>query len=250
MKPKQQSSLLFTLVAFLVTTLACGPSADATPTAPVAPPDSPPSQGRCGDGICDGPENAQNCPQDCSPGAAPPEAPTDSRSGRARLKPLWQSSLGACPGKQIDDFFAEMEFSWSVAEDGSLSGTGEGSMYAESVARCPDTDYGGVRTPEPFPVVVTGSVVETGWRIELVATDASQYYFNNGEVYHQGCILCWVLPEFKGRELGGTLASFTLPGDIQVGDQFTFDLDYHIPQGSYTNDHVGSGTLEILEVSR
>ena len=61
---------------------ACGP---ATPTAPppsptlqvepqgeASPPSPPPAQpspvagGLCGDGKCDGPENAENCPQDCA----------------------------------------------------------------------------------------------------------------------------------------------------------------------------------------
>jgi hypothetical protein len=28
-------------------------------------------KGRCGDGVCDGPENTQNCPQDCARGTAP-----------------------------------------------------------------------------------------------------------------------------------------------------------------------------------
>jgi len=58
-------SLLFIL------SLACsfGQTSKSTPTSP------PLSEKRCGDGVCDGPENFQLCPQDCpSPGGAAPQA--------------------------------------------------------------------------------------------------------------------------------------------------------------------------------
>ncbi len=48
---------------------ACGLSAEPAPEeAPAAP---PASQGRCGDGTCNAPENAQNFPQDCGGAPAP-----------------------------------------------------------------------------------------------------------------------------------------------------------------------------------
>ncbi len=40
----------------------------------IAPPTpTPQSEKRCGDGVCDGPENARNCPQDCAPAQETPE---------------------------------------------------------------------------------------------------------------------------------------------------------------------------------
>lgn len=61
----RKGRLLVPLIALLI--LACGPlSGDSTPQTAELP--SPrPGQGRCGDDVCDGPENAQNCPEDCSP---------------------------------------------------------------------------------------------------------------------------------------------------------------------------------------
>lgn len=248
--------LAFALVG--LATSACGMGASPTPKpptpspVPATPTPEPeaarPAEGHCGDGVCDGLENAQNCPQDCAatelPSFETPIAPTSS-PGRACVRLEWRSSYGPC---QADDLYAEMEFTWSLAEDGALIGSGEGTMYAEPVSRCPNTDYGGVRTPEPYPVVVTSTATANGWMVELVATDVSQAYSVSGAVYREECILCWVLPQYKGLGVSGSLSSFSLPRELQAGDTFRFELDYHVPQLSWTNDHVGTGTLEILEV--
>lgn len=257
MAGKSKTLLFFIMIIFLVLATACETRTGEDVT--VTPKPSSPGGGPCGDGVCDGPENQQNCPQDCSPkpdDVTPtptiPSVPSvrGGGGGQAGIQtsdtPLWRSSLGACPGKQEDDFYASFVFTWTVDAEGIITGSGEGTMRSEPVARCPDTDYGGVKTPNPFPVSVTGSVTEVGYHFNLTATDLSQYHFTSGEVYHQGCILCWIFPEFKGVDTGGDLTSFTLPMDIKVGDQFDFELDYHIPQEGYTNDHVGSGVLEIL----
>lgn len=70
------------LVFLALLTLACGVEQLTTP-ASTQPPLTPSggSERRCGDDICDGPENSANCPQDCpvSTGQAsvpPPTAPT------------------------------------------------------------------------------------------------------------------------------------------------------------------------------
>jgi hypothetical protein len=239
----------------------------------------PPPEGECGDGVCDEREKQDpaRCPQDCPQGAppeeplpgggiqsdatetpnptalTPPETPTPSATllpGRARVQLQWTSSYGACPGRQVDTLYAEMEFTWYLNEDGELTGSGEGTMSAQPVSRCPDTEYGGVRTPEPYPVTVTSTVTVSGWMVQLVATDLSQAYFTNGQVYHEECILCWVLPHYEGLGVSGSLANFSLPRELLAGDTFRFEMDYHVPQpgASYVNDHVGEGTLEILEV--
>ena len=142
-----------------------------TPTRVSPPAETPagpgpgPGESPCGDGVCDGPENAQNCPQDCAPTEVPsvgtpiPPTPSISSPGRARVRLEWRSSYNC----QADDVYAEMEFTWSLADDGALTGSGEGTMYAEPVSRCPDTDLGGVRTPEPYPVTVTSTVTASQW---------------------------------------------------------------------------------------
>jgi len=53
------------------------PPAAATPTRETASP-TPASERRCGDSICDGPETAQNCPQDCGDEAPPTTVPAPS----------------------------------------------------------------------------------------------------------------------------------------------------------------------------
>jgi hypothetical protein len=56
------------VVAFLVVSvavLACGPLGTTDVPPLIAEPPVGPA-GRCDDGVCEGPENDQNCPQDCA----------------------------------------------------------------------------------------------------------------------------------------------------------------------------------------
>jgi hypothetical protein len=220
-------------------------SGNGTPS--VEPPPEPGPIGACGDSICDKHENPENCPQDCSLVSDVEEPQT--QSGSAKVQPLWRSTLGACPpANQVDDWFAEFEFTWIVNEEGMITGFGEGTMYTQGVARC-EGQYGGARTPDPFPVSVAGMVVETGYKIDLQANDLTQFYFTTGEVYHEECVLCWILPWFEGQDISGRLSSFTLPSSIHVGDQFHFEMDHQVQDVSWINYYVGSGILEILSLT-
>ena len=77
--------LLFTLL--LVLTVSCRPGTPTVaPTATPLVPDSIPPGGQnpCGDGLCNGPENATNCPQDCPPptqAAQPTKTPAGAEPG-------------------------------------------------------------------------------------------------------------------------------------------------------------------------
>jgi pimeloyl-ACP methyl ester carboxylesterase len=92
--------LLLCLVFLTLTISACGiadqeptPVPDPTvrpvdPTSSLLPPTQPAgeSESRCGDGVCDGPETAENCPEDCAAATADPQptpvsAEVDARSG-------------------------------------------------------------------------------------------------------------------------------------------------------------------------
>jgi len=72
--------LVVPVIALILLALACNMEQAPTPTsapATIQPPTfTPPSGsgGRCGDGICDGPENAANCPEDCPADDASPVA--------------------------------------------------------------------------------------------------------------------------------------------------------------------------------
>jgi pimeloyl-ACP methyl ester carboxylesterase len=65
--------------------IACQTTAEA-PSATGAPsPTAGKSERRCGDGVCDGPEDAEVCPEDCAPATAAAETPTRSpEAGGAR----------------------------------------------------------------------------------------------------------------------------------------------------------------------
>jgi hypothetical protein len=72
-KSRRVPIVLLSLTVLASLTLACLPGLPSvaggeTPAAP-PPVETPVSQQQCGDGVCDGAENAQTCPQDC---AAPP----------------------------------------------------------------------------------------------------------------------------------------------------------------------------------
>ncbi|NBD34988.1 MAG: hypothetical protein GVY30_03190 [Chloroflexi bacterium] len=59
---------------FLLTLIACQSPSMATPTQPLTTTElSGESERRCGDGICDGPETTDSCPQDCAAESATPE---------------------------------------------------------------------------------------------------------------------------------------------------------------------------------
>ncbi|HEY69485.1 MAG TPA: hypothetical protein G4O08_02760 [Anaerolineae bacterium] len=60
--PRAKIYRSISLICLAVLSLsACGTPSTTTPP----PQTSPPTENRCGDGVCDGPENTQNCPQDC-----------------------------------------------------------------------------------------------------------------------------------------------------------------------------------------
>jgi hypothetical protein len=89
-KRTKSLTLLLSLALLVSLTMACipglpglggGTTEEETPVPPPPAVETPVSEGRCGDGVCDGPENPQNCPEDCEPLAPPPpggeEAPFD-----------------------------------------------------------------------------------------------------------------------------------------------------------------------------
>jgi len=78
-------TVMLSLTLLVSLTMACIPglpdlgglvTGEETPAPPPPAEETPPSEGQCGDGVCDGPENPQNCPQDCPPPEGEtPEAP-------------------------------------------------------------------------------------------------------------------------------------------------------------------------------
>ncbi len=156
------------LVVILVLPLAAGcvpggpGSASPTPTdTPMLPmPTAPPGGGRpCGDGVCDGPENPQNCPEDCAPAVTP--SPHDGQGGEPQPPPGGPGEPEATPtvgeeprspsadetewegnvdftcevvgGKQYF-WRAYVDFEFTVALDGSIAGSGSGKFTEGSIS--------------------------------------------------------------------------------------------------------------------
>jgi pimeloyl-ACP methyl ester carboxylesterase len=69
-----------------------------TPAQTVQPPPTKAPPGRCGDGICDGPENATNCPEDCSPPAASP-------TPEVQPTPEMHETVTVEPGQEPDTYW-------------------------------------------------------------------------------------------------------------------------------------------------
>ncbi|MBA4379511.1 MAG: hypothetical protein C0393_02295 [Anaerolinea sp.] len=99
--------ILFTLI--LVVQAACTLAGDNGPAQTATPPVT--STGLCGDGACNGPESAQNCPADCpssttgtgsGPGAEPTgtSQPAPAHSGDA---PLYMTTMTHMEGAWNDD---------------------------------------------------------------------------------------------------------------------------------------------------
>jgi hypothetical protein len=87
LKPKNHHIYAKILLTFLISNLifaACGPAKlttqqpSPTPASSKIPANLPMSQGKCGDGVCEGPENEKNCPADCT--ASPTAETTISTS--------------------------------------------------------------------------------------------------------------------------------------------------------------------------
>jgi hypothetical protein len=80
-KRMRMLTVLLSLALLVSLTMACipglpglggGTTEEETPAPPPPAGETPVSEGRCGDGVCDGPENPENCPDDCGTPAPPP----------------------------------------------------------------------------------------------------------------------------------------------------------------------------------
>jgi len=83
------------IIVLIILSLACSLSGITNKAEESTAPNQPPPQGekRCGDGVCDGPENADNCPEDCSAVVVDEEDASDSSDAEAEdTKPPEQDS--------------------------------------------------------------------------------------------------------------------------------------------------------------
>jgi pimeloyl-ACP methyl ester carboxylesterase len=141
--------LCLSLTTLLLLSLACNFGGVArfvaTPTSTPAPTQPSSPRGRCGDGVCDGPENPANCAADCP--AAIPEAPTEAPSLPTPTQPAPAPQPSGPAGR---------------CGDGVCDGP-------ENPASCPDdcTASGAVGTPAPPGTYDTYRVTNPTSGVEL-----------------------------------------------------------------------------------
>ena len=172
--------------------------------------------------------------------------------GRGEVPPCLQAKLsidvdGLEPSFcNLDAGSANMEFDISPIEydiSGGLTGTGEGVNVFTPVSRCPNTQYGGIETPDPYPVTVFGALTESGYEITLLADDLTMNFFTSGEVYAQNAFMPFLFEHSAGVNVEGSLESFVIPREVKTGDIFEFTIGSP-PETGYWWE--GVATLEIL----
>jgi hypothetical protein len=211
--------LLLAIVALpLATGCVDGGSEEASPTPTEAPivetPTLPPGGSPCGDGVCEGPENPVNCPEDCAPvvtpsrgdgdgdqpqppsgGEEPTRTPASGPGGEATPPPddeepppataeRWGGSTDfTCHtvGDGVEDLWrAYIDFEFTVAPDGTITGSGSGEFTEAWCARanceaCEFTDLSSISAE------VSGT--REGFQFHLRITpsaDMSQYLTCSG----------------------------------------------------------------------
>jgi hypothetical protein len=152
---KRLISLLMLAILVAYVMLACefpGPLPTPTPTDTPEPGPLPPGP-HCGDGVCDGPENPQNCPEDCvqvvtpppggpggaeatpPPGEEPPPTPPPSPIPTVVAEEWAGNADFTCEtvsGGGRYFWRAYIDFEFTVAPDGTITGSGAGEFFDPS----------------------------------------------------------------------------------------------------------------------
>lgn len=114
---KNIGKVIFPLILFLSACSVIQPEVALTLPAPLSLDDPPPlqqpsEQKGCGDGVCDGPENAQNCPQDC--GEVPP---TGSEILPSTGSPAYEPPINVSLILHIDPDMAGEQYTFTATPD-------------------------------------------------------------------------------------------------------------------------------------
>jgi hypothetical protein len=181
--------LLAVLVSTMVAGCVDGGSESPSPT-PTETPTPPPGDRPCGDGICEGPENPVNCPEDCAPVVTPspddgdgdqPQPPSGDEEPAATptpndgqpplpLETEWEGNVDftcevAGGGGQYF-WRAYVDFEFTVAPDGSITGSGAGEFFDDSCTidcgTCEFIELG------PISAEVSGSLEEHSFHLSII----------------------------------------------------------------------------------
>ena len=173
------------------------------------------SQNRCGDGVCDGPENEAKCPQDCSESAGAGQNQIDADQASAAAETDHKNGSGT--DYRYVSFSGEISTQPNFDTDPDFTGD------------C--FEYTGEYSVELWFPADGGDAVQQ--RNTIVLTEFNPLYRGSGE-----CRPCEWTPESSAY----TPLEFELDADLTLnsiteGDQTVDELIYHlstVPQKSFT----------------
>ncbi len=169
MTREKRRAAIIAAALMLLAALACGPlgggeTPEATETpSPAATPAGPgPAEGHCGDGVCDGPENSETCPQDCGEYGVHTPVPFQGRCGDGTCEgpenttncPQDCEEAAALPDRS--DVVVEVDQSryYAGTEDECWDMEALGASTATSFAETIGPDVGSPSAPLYFGIVV------------------------------------------------------------------------------------------------
>jgi len=192
------------LAILVLLTLACRLSGnDTTPSNEVSPPQS---ENRCGDGVCDGPENTDSCPEDCISGAAgqPNAAPdADDEESQEAASPDTSGS-----GYRYVSFSGAISTALNTAAMGDFTGTA--------------FEYSSDYSVELWFPMEGGPALQQ--RNTITLTEFKDLYFGD-----LTCVPCeWTLDESAFEPFSFTLEASLNLNAIEEDDQPADELVYQI----------------------
>jgi hypothetical protein len=198
----KKTFLLFSLL--LITSLAC--SLGGLSGGDAAPTQAPRSENRCGDSVCDGPENPQNCPADCAAAGA--------SGGQGSSTPGEMPAPGADPTAIPEAGYRYVSFGGSIYTTLNTATMGDFTGKA--------FEYSGKYQIELWFPMSGGESVRQ--RNTITLTEFKDLYFG-----YDPCAPCeWTLDESAFEPVAFELdASLNLNG-IQEGDQPADELVYQL----------------------
>jgi hypothetical protein len=193
-------SKLFVLLTLVLLILACsspfnsdqnsGQDSDQQ-TAP------PQSEQRCGDSVCDGPENTELCPQDCPAGLI--QAPDSQSSAEQSPEPATQANPDSASGYRYISFSGAIRTTLNEEPMGDFTGTA--------------FEYAGDYSVELWFPIQGGEVVQQ--RNTMALSGFYDLYYGD-----QTCVPCeWTLDASAFESVSFEMdASLTLEGIMEDGE--------------------------------
>jgi hypothetical protein len=192
--------ILFVLLTLTLLTLACSSPLDSGQNGgqDSEPQDAPPqSEKRCGDSVCDGPENAELCPQDCPAGLI--QAPDSQNVAEQSPATDGQADADSASGYRYISFSGAMRTTLNEEPMGDFTGTA--------------FEYAGDYSVELWFPIQGGEVVQQ--RNTMMLSGFYDLYYGDPT-----CTPCeWTLDASAFEPLSFDLdASLTLEGIMEDGE--------------------------------